>query len=215
MSTIAFKLTRVAVTGVLAGGLAAALVLPAGDARSPVRQLPTDFWSAFALAASDGANLYLSVNGFVGGGSTSAAHPRVSTASSVDSGVTNNGITKGGGGGTGKTTPEQIVITKPIDAYTVQFDRAASQLRRISGLQIFLTREGSDTSPLDVFEIDASNVVVTSDSVRVEQGGSAVETVKVNFTQLTWTVRTRDEQGGVRSASYCFDFAASRTCPPT
>jgi type VI secretion system Hcp family effector len=214
MTDLTFKLTRIGVTGVLAGAVAAALVLPGGATRAPVKPVPTNFWSAFSLAAANADAIYLQVSGFTGGESDEQ-HLNYVTANTVDSGVTNNGQPGGskGGGGAGKAVPQQLVVTKPVDQFTPQFNHATSRVQLLRNVTLSMSQTGAGDTPYDSFQISADNVIVQLDHVAFSTGQDSVETVRMGFTKLTWTYQHQDD-GGTTQFTSCWDFAANRDCTP-
>jgi type VI secretion system Hcp family effector len=214
MTTLSFRLTRVAVSAILAGGVTAALVLPGASPLRPAPTPPTDFWTAFSLASAQADSIYLEVDGFTGGDSTSDRHPNISTATQVDSGVNNttNPLTSGGGGGgTAKSVPQQLVVTKGVDAYTPQFNHAASAANHLRSVTLHMSK-GTDT--FDFFQIDAADVFIQGEHVQLATGKDAVELVRMAFTKIQWTYRAQNGTGVIDSTASCWDFKANKDCTP-
>jgi type VI secretion system secreted protein Hcp len=212
MSTISLRLTRIAVSAVLAGGVAAALVLPSGGvaARLPVTTPPTDFWTAFSLASAQADTIYFVVDGFTGD-STSEAHPNAVTATQVDSGVNNStNPLSGTGGGAAKPVPQQLIVTKGIDIYTPQLNRAANQGARLPNVSLFMSKAGE--TPTDFFEIDATDAVIQAQHVQVATGKDSAELVKFAYTKIRWTYYAQNSDGGTVPKSSCWDFKTNKDC---
>jgi type VI protein secretion system component Hcp len=162
------------------------------------------------LAAVNPSAIYLAVSGYTGGESTSALHPRLSTAFSVNSGLLNAGSRTS----PGKVLANSIVITKPIDSYTTQFSKSASTGHSLTSVTLYLDKAiDSSSTEQDVAKYVLSYAFVKSDSLHSDTTGVGVETVQLQFSSVHITYYAYGSNGAVSNTySYCWNFSTNAAC---
>lgn len=200
-------LRRTHLVRTLAGAaLLATGVLIGGSSPDPVLPLPE-----VDLAAVDADNIYLSVPSTsfpILGESTSAKHPNTSTALSVASGV----ITSATATTTGRSTPQSVVITKPVDTYTPQLAKRVSSGQHLPSVTIWFAQTGAD-GERDIARLVLTDVLVKQSSLRFGAGGQATEvvTLVVRKEQLVyWPQKQDGSLGG--AVVYCWNWVTNAAC---
>ena len=154
------------------------------------------------LAAVQTNDIYLEVTGFTGGESTASKHSGLSTVIGVTSGVTRSSPTA-------KAIAESFIITKPIDAYTIQFAKAVNTGIHLATVRIFFTTPGQ--APIDKFVYTLSDVVVMR-SAQSFKDGDSTETVRLFFNRISMVYRKQNTTGTVTVFTYCWDYPTNTSC---
>ena len=202
------RLPVVVSRAVICAALVATGVLVGSHVTQTERSAPPAQLPRLDLAAVDADNIYVAVSGYVGGESTSAKHSNYSTATAVTSGVISSASTSA----TGRVSPQSVVITKPIDSYTPQFHKSASNGAHLSTVVIWFDRS-TDQGEQDIAKLVLYDVLVKQSSLRFNTGGSSTEivTLLVRKEQLTYWPQKQDGSLGT-AVVYCWNYATNLAC---
>jgi len=121
----------------------------------------------------------------------------------VDLGIVNSGgLVVGPGGAAGAPTFDPVAITKAPDGFTPDLARFAVQGTLLPEASIELA--DADAAPGNVLlTVALENVLVTRVAIAVDQDGHPVESVELDYQQITLTAG---------AATFCWDRVLQRRC---
>jgi type VI protein secretion system component Hcp len=193
--------------------VAALLLIAAtsGGSRSgSTRHVATPLAGIHLTALSPDA-IFMSVAGFSAGESLAAVHPQTAEVDTVGSALSNSGAPTSST--VGKVSASTVTITKAVDSYTPQLQKAASTGTLLTTVTIYLDRLVSERET-DVAVYTLSGVLVKSDSLRFgAANGTGTESVAFAVRQLKFSYRMQKPDGSLAPAlSYCWNFATNKAC---
>ncbi len=110
----------------------------------------------------------------------------------------------------GRSTPGEIVITKPVDTASPKLMQACANGTHIPDV-VITSRKADVRSRQPYMTIKMSDVVITSYSITREGDGPAVERLQLRFQRLE---RTDNTIGGLQTAPATGDTQQSPPAPP-
>ena len=165
-------------------------------------------WNTLAAAASGAAatagqpDSVTYVLTTTGGGFTSGTF---ATVTDFASGITNTAtIGTGGGGGTGKASFQNVVISKRLDANSVPFAQAVITGMHLTGpLEFQMFVPGAATPS---YSVKLTNIVVVGYTVKVGAGAALLEQITLIYSRIGY-------KDWVTGKSFSWDLATNRLLP--
>jgi type VI secretion system secreted protein Hcp len=111
-------------------------------------------------------------------------------------GVTQSGGASGGGGGAGRVDFDELTITKPIDRASPKLFQYCAQGKHIAKVSLVVL-QGNQRGG-EVYRIDLSDVLITSVTQAVVEGGELpAEALALNFTRIKIVYREQRPDGSL------------------
>jgi hypothetical protein len=125
-------------------------------------------------------------------------------AFTVDLGIVNSGgLVAGGGGAASAPTFDRVAITKAPDGFTPELAGFAAQGNLLPEASVEFTDPTAAAGANPLLTVALENVLVTKLRVSVDQDGSPVETVELDYQQITLTAG---------QTTFCWDRVLRRRC---
>ena len=151
-----------------------------------------------AATVPDAAALEIELTACVGDAS------RCFDAFTADLGIVNGGgLVVGGGGPASAPTFNRVAITKAPDGFTPELAGFAAQGNLLPEASIEFTDPTAAAGGNVLLTVALENVLVTKLAISVDQDGSPVETVELDYQQITLTAG---------QATFCWDRVLRRRC---
>lgn len=115
----------------------------------------------------------------------------------------------GSGAATGKTTPQDLTITKLVDVSTTALISAQFTGKRIPKVTLSVETNTGGGTPSNFITVVLTDVLITSYQVTSSGNSAPSESISLNFRTVNVSVFPRDAKGGTGAAQSTGDLGAA------
>jgi type VI protein secretion system component Hcp len=213
--TVTMSVRKLGVSAAVVALTGVALVTQSSPARIGATHSParTATLHQALLAAYSADNIYVNVSGFLGGENSANDYPNSGFVDAVSSEVSANSSwnSAGGGASVGKAVFAPIVLSRPIDSFTTQFATALATGHKIRLVKIHFSKNYGANQTFDAVTYALTDVLVKSDKLRLDNGGTETVTLLARQLKITYTVQG-DGGGPEKSFVFCWNVGTNTAC---